>query len=65
MYAPVKEFAGNLAYISGCGPQNGNKNTYIGKLGQELTLEQGQAAARNAILNGWLCLTETLVILTG
>ena len=51
VYAPVKEFAGNLAYISGCGPQNGSKNTYIGKLGQELTLEQGQAAARNAILN--------------
>ena len=41
---------GNLIYISGCGPAIG-ENTCTGKLGVEVTMEQGQEAARNCMLN--------------
>lgn len=50
IYSPCKEFGKNLVYVSGCGSTIGDDNP-IGKVGQELTLEQGQAAARNAMLN--------------
>ena len=38
-------------YCSGCGPDLGNGNNVIGKLGKNLTLEQGQRAAYNCMLN--------------
>ena len=44
LYAPVKLFGANLAYTSGVGPtdQQGNA-VYSGKVGSDLTLEEGQA----------------------
>ena len=51
VYTPVQEFGNKLLYCSGCGPDLGNGNTVVGKLGRELTLEDGQKAARNCMLN--------------
>lgn len=49
IYTPVMEFGTNLLYFSGCGPQG--ETTFEGKLGTDLTLEEGQQAARNCMLN--------------
>lgn len=49
VYAPVKFFGKNLAYVSGCGPVI-DKPT-AGKLGAEYTLEEGQAFAKQCMLN--------------
>lgn len=51
VYTPVKEFGANLAYTSGMGCAIAGGPVYQGKVGQELTLEQGQAAARCCMLN--------------
>ena len=52
VYTPVVEFGGGqLLYCSGCGPDLGEGGTVIGKVGRDLTLEQGQLAARNCMLN--------------
>jgi enamine deaminase RidA (YjgF/YER057c/UK114 family) len=51
IYEPVKEFAGNLCYLSGCGPAFNGEQRFIGKLGAEFNVEQGQEAARYCILN--------------
>lgn len=51
LYTPCKQFAGNLAYISGCGPDLPEAPMPKGKLGAALSLEQGQQAAHNCILN--------------
>ncbi len=50
IYAPGKKFGPGLIYISGCGPSIGGV-TVQGKLGSDLTLDQGQACARNCMLN--------------
>jgi len=50
IYVPVKQ-VGNLLYTSGQGPSVNGKPAYTGKLGQDLTIEQGQEAARITILN--------------
>ena len=42
---------GNLVYLAGQGPLAGGKPTVTGKVGAELTEEQGNKAARAAILN--------------
>ena len=40
---------GNLVYLSGNGPlPAGNRPGYFGKVGKDLTLEEGQAAARSS-----------------
>ncbi len=49
VYSPVKEFGKGLVYVSGCGPVI--DGPIQGKLGQEYTVEQGQAFARNCMLN--------------
>ena len=50
-YIPVKQ-TGNLLFVSGQLPTNGKGELlYKGKLGQELTLEQGQECARACIIN--------------
>lgn len=49
VYAPAKQFGGNLVYISGCGPAI--DPPAAGKLGQEYTMEQGQDLARRCVLN--------------
>ena len=51
VYTPCKVFQnGQLAYVSGCGPSIGDIN-YKGKLGREVSFEDGREAARNCILN--------------
>ena len=51
LYTPVQEFGSNLLYCSGCGPDLGNGNTYMGKLGDTLSLKDGEKAAYNCVLN--------------
>ena len=43
--------SGNLVYISGQVCQRNGERRFIGKLGREFTLEQGQEAARICALN--------------
>lgn len=50
LYTPVVEFGDHLLYCSGCGPQL-NGESIDGKLGRDLTVEQGQQAARRCMLN--------------
>ena len=49
-YVPAVQ-TGDLVFVSGQGPVSGGKPSYIGRLGAELDLPQGQAAARLAMLN--------------
>ena len=44
VYSPAVQFNGNLVYSSGCGPQVDGKPIYLGRLGCDLTVEQGQQA---------------------
>jgi enamine deaminase RidA (YjgF/YER057c/UK114 family) len=46
---------GNLLYLSGKGPKKDDGNYIVGKLGDQLTIEQGRDAAR---LTGLLLLAE-------
>lgn len=50
VYVPAKR-AGNLVWISGQTPTREGKLLIRGKLGKDLTVEQGQEAARLAVLN--------------
>jgi enamine deaminase RidA (YjgF/YER057c/UK114 family) len=51
VYTPCKIFGdGKLAYVSGCGPAIGETN-FKGKLGGEVSFEDGSQAARNCLLN--------------
>lgn len=43
--------SGTLLFVSGHGPIKDGQRVFIGKLGQEFTVEQGQEAARIATLN--------------
>jgi len=54
VYVPTVQ-TGNLVFVSGQGPVRDGRPVYRGRLGGELTLEQGQAAARLAMLN---CLAQ-------
>ena len=45
VYKPLV-VAGNLAYLSGHGPYQADGTYLTGRVGEDLTLEQGQAAAR-------------------
>lgn len=54
-YVPIKQI-GRLAYISGQGPISHGNPVFTGKLGKELSIEQGQEAAR-------LCIMNTLAVL--
>lgn len=49
-YVPVK-LIGNIAYTSGQGPIVDGKPVFTGKLGIDLSIEQGQKAARLCVLN--------------
>lgn len=51
VYTPVQEFGNRFLYCSGCGPDLGARGTVVGKLGRDLTLEEGQKAAYNCMLN--------------
>ena len=50
VYAQAKEFGDGLVYISGCVPTIDGKSVH-GKLGKEITIEQGQECAKNCMLN--------------
>ena len=50
LYTPVVEFGDHLLYCSGCGPQL-EGTSVEGNLGRDLTVEQGQEAARRCMLN--------------
>jgi enamine deaminase RidA (YjgF/YER057c/UK114 family) len=51
LYAPARFFAqGKMVYLSGCLPVRDDK-LLTGRLGRELTLEQGQMMARSAMLS--------------
>jgi len=45
VYKPIV-LVGNLAYLSGHGPLRPDKSLITGKVGDDLTLEQGKLAAR-------------------
>ena len=49
LYSSCKKFGGNLFYVSGCGPVTDGPVT--GRLGKEVTVEQGQVYARACMLN--------------
>jgi enamine deaminase RidA (YjgF/YER057c/UK114 family) len=49
-YVPAVR-AGSILFVSGHGPYNDGKTMTSGKLGKELTIEQGYQAARNVALN--------------
>jgi enamine deaminase RidA (YjgF/YER057c/UK114 family) len=53
--APVANFVhvvrtGNLLYLSGKGPSDANGNSITGKVGRDLTVEEGQKAARSVAI---------------
>lgn len=50
VYVPVRQ-SGNQLYVSGQGPTVAGKPVYVGKVGRELTIEDGQEAAKLCILN--------------
>ncbi len=52
--------AGNLLFVSGHGPYNDGQTRLSGKLGKELTVEEGYKAARNVALN---CLASVKAVL--
>lgn len=58
-YVKVKP-SGNYLYVSGQGPNGTGAYEYMGKLGTDLTLEEGKAAARNCAINILSCLHEYL-----
>ena len=43
--------SGNLIYLSGNGPMRSSGDKVVGKVGQELTIEEGYAAARLTAIN--------------
>ncbi|HEX2173094.1 MAG TPA: RidA family protein [Dehalococcoidia bacterium] len=49
-YIPTRR-SGNILYVSGHGPIVDGKLAYKGKIGRELTVEQGADAARITMLN--------------
>ncbi len=49
-YVSVQQ-CGNLLFLSGAGPVRDGKATLIGRLGENLSLEQGYAAAREGAIN--------------
>ena len=51
VYDKVKEFGSNFCYLSGCTPTFNGELRWAGKVGKELSIEQGQEAARLCGLN--------------
>ncbi len=45
VYKPIV-ISGNLAYVSGHGPLRADKTLVVGRVGDDLTVDQGKAAAR-------------------
>lgn len=58
-YVPVR-ISGDLAYVSGQVPMEDGRVLFTGKLGAELSVEEGQAAARRCGLQALAALREAL-----
>jgi len=58
-YVSVRR-VGNLLFFSGAGPIRDGVPTITGRLGADVTLEQGYAAAREAALNLIACLKREI-----
>jgi len=58
-YVPVVR-TGDLLFTSGVLPMEGGKLLFSGRLGSDLTIEQGQEAARLALLNALALLKQEL-----
>ncbi|RMH09262.1 MAG: RidA family protein [Nitrospirae bacterium] len=58
-YIPASR-AGNLLFVSGVIPVRQGQPLFRGKLGQDLTVEQGYEAARIALLNALAIIKEEL-----
>lgn len=52
--------AGDLLFLSGTGPFRDGKVAFAGKLGKDLTVEQGYEAARLAVLNALAIVRQEL-----
>lgn len=50
LYIPVRQ-TGNLLYTSGAGPAVNGVSKYLGKVGADLSIEEGQAAAKIVAVN--------------
>jgi enamine deaminase RidA (YjgF/YER057c/UK114 family) len=59
VYKPAVR-VGNLLYVSGHGPLKADKTLILGKVGKELTLDQGKEAARQTGLAILATLKDTL-----
>ncbi len=51
---------GNLLFVSGHGPYNDGKTKISGKVGRELTIEEGYQTARNVALNCLASVKDTI-----
>lgn len=51
VYTPVQRFGEKFVYCSGCGPALDGGEPILGHLGRDLSLEKGQQAAYNCVLN--------------
>lgn len=58
-YVPAVQ-AGSLLFVSGHGPYPDGKTVMAGKLGKELTLEEGYQTARNVAINCLASIRESL-----
>jgi enamine deaminase RidA (YjgF/YER057c/UK114 family) len=52
--------SGDLLFLSGSGPIKGGMPTMVGRLGDDITIEQGYAAAREGAINLIAVLKKTL-----
>ena len=59
VYSSSRVFAGNLVYISGCGPVI--DSPVAGKVGKEYTKEEAQVFSRNSMLNVLAVLQLSLI----
>ncbi|MEZ6057910.1 MAG: RidA family protein [Planctomycetaceae bacterium] len=64
VYKPIVR-VGNLLYVSGHGPLRADKSLITGKVGADLTLEEGYAAARQVGLTMFATLKRELGTLNG
>lgn len=51
IYSPVRKFSDKLLYLSGVGSANAVQQNITGKMGDTLTVEEGQEAARRCMIN--------------
>lgn len=60
VYSLYRGFGEKFVYISGCGPAINGVNAHLGKLGHDVSIEEGQVAAKNCMLNALAILKENL-----